>query len=40
MTKGYTEMVNSITPQEIQKFAATLLKQGNEIEVTMTIPKE
>ena len=39
MTKGYTEMVNSITPQEIQKFASALLKQGNEIEVTMTVPK-
>ncbi|MCI1648383.1 MAG: insulinase family protein [Bacteroides sp.] len=40
MTKNYTELVNSITAKDIQKFAADLLKQGNEIEVTMTVPDQ
>lgn len=40
MTKDYTDIVNSITAKDIQKFAADLLKQGNEIEVTMTVPKK
>lgn len=40
MTQGYTDIVNSITAKDIQKFAADLLKQGNEIEVTMTVPKK
>jgi zinc protease len=33
--KGYTELVNGITAGEVQHFAADLLKQGNQIEVTM-----
>lgn len=40
MTKGYTDIVNSITAKDVQKFAADLLKQGNEIEVTMTVEKK
>lgn len=40
MTQEYTDIVNSITAKDIQKFAADLLKQGNEIEVTMTVPKK
>lgn len=40
MTKGYTDIVNSITAKDVQKFAADLLKQGNEIEVTMTVDKK
>ena len=40
MTKDYTDIVNSITAKDIQKFAVDLLKQGNEIEVTMTVPKK
>lgn len=36
MTKGYTDLVNSVTTKDIQKFVTNLLKQGNEIEVTMT----
>ncbi len=38
LTKDYTQLVNSITTKDVQKFAAELLKQGNEIEVTMTVP--
>lgn len=38
MTEGYTDIVNSITAKDIQKFVSDLLKQGNEIEVTMTVP--
>lgn len=40
MTEGYTDIVNSITAKDIQKFVSDLLKQGNEIEVTMTIPNK
>lgn len=40
MTKDYTDIVNSITAKDVQKFAADFLKQGNEIEVTMTVPKK
>ncbi len=40
MTEGYTDIVNSITAKEIQKFVSDLLKQGNEIEVTMTVPNK
>ena len=32
MTEGYTDIVNSITAKDIQKFVSDLLKQGNEIE--------
>ena len=38
MTEGYTDIINSITAKDIQKFVSDLLKQGNEIEVTMTVP--
>lgn len=40
MTEGYTDIVNSITAKDIQKFVSDLLKQGNEIEVTMTVPNK
>ena len=40
MTEGYTDIVNSITAKDIQKFVSDLLKQGNEIEVTMTEPNK
>lgn len=40
MTEGYTDIVNSITTKDIQKFVSDLLKQGNEIEVTMTVPNK
>lgn len=40
MTEGYTGIVNSITAKDIQKFVSDLLKQGNEIEVTMTVPNK
>ena len=40
MTEGYTDIVNSITAKDLQKFVSDLLKQGNEIEVTMTVPNK
>ena len=40
MTEGYTDIVNSITAKDIQKFVSDLLEQGNEIEVTMTVPNK
>lgn len=40
MTEGYTDIVNSITAKDIQKFVSDLLTQGNEIEVTMTVPNK
>lgn len=40
MVKGYEAMVNSITTKDIQKFANELLKQKNEIEVTMVSPEK
>ena len=40
MTEGYTDIVNSITAKDIQKFVSDLLKQGNEIEVNMTVPSK
>ena len=40
MTEGYTDIVNSITAKDIQKFVSDLLKQGNEIEVTMMVPNK
>lgn len=39
MTKDYTDLVKGITAKDVQKFAADLQKQGNLIEVTMTMPK-
>ena len=38
--KDYEQTVNSITAKDIQKFVSDLLKQGNEIEVTMTVPNK
>ena len=40
MTEGYTDIVNSITAKDIQKFVTDLLKQGNEIELTKTVPNK
>ena len=36
--KDYTEIINSITVKDIQKFIDDLLKQKNEIEVSMVSP--
>lgn len=36
--KDYTEIVNSITVKDIQKFVDDLLKQKNEIEISMISP--
>ena len=38
--KDYEQMVNSITAKDIQKFADELLKQKNEVEVTMVSPEK
>nr|WP_321028702.1 insulinase family protein [Bacteroides nordii] len=40
MVKDYENIVNSITTKDIQKFADELLKQKNEIEVTMVSPEK
>ena len=40
MVKDYENMVNSITIKDIQKFADELLKQKNEVEVTMVSPEK
>lgn len=37
-TQGYEELVNSITAQDVQQFAAGLVNQGNKITVVMTVP--
>ncbi len=39
-TQNYEALINSITAKDIQKFAADLLKQKNEIKVVMTVPEE
>lgn len=39
-TKGYEELVNSITAKDVQEFLAQLLKQNNEIQVVMTAPED
>ncbi|MCP3894859.1 MAG: insulinase family protein [Bacteroides sp.] len=39
ITKNYETTINSVTAKDIQKFAADLLKQKNEVEVTMTSPE-
>ena len=33
--KDYEKTLNSITTEDLKKFAKSLLKQGNEIEVSM-----
>lgn len=38
-TQDYEAIVNSITAQDVQKFAADMLKQGNKITVIMTSPE-
>ena len=38
--KDYEQIVNSITAKDIQKFADELLKQKNEVEVTMVSPEK
>lgn len=40
MMKDYENLVNSITAKDIQKFANDLLKQKNEIEVSMVSPEK
>lgn len=39
MIKDYENLVNSITAKEVQKFADDLMKQKNEVEVTMVSPE-
>ena len=39
-TKDYEKLVNSITAKEVQKFADDLMKQKNEVEVTMVSPEK
>ena len=39
MTKDYEALVNGITAQDVAKFAADLLKQGNKLTVVMTVPE-
>ena len=40
MTKDYEALVNGITAQDVAKFAADLLKQGNKLTVVMTVPEK
>ncbi len=40
MIKDYENMVNSITAKDIRKFTDDLLKQKNEVEVTMVSPEK
>lgn len=39
-TKGYEEAVNNVTIQDVQKFTADLINQGNKITVVMTVPDQ
>ena len=39
-TKGYEELINNMTAKDVKEFLAKLLKQKNEIQVTMTVPEE
>ena len=39
MTKDYEALINGITAQDVAKFAADLLKQGNKLTVVMTVPE-
>jgi zinc protease len=39
-TKDYVQMVNDITINDVKHFLDELLKQGNEIQVVMTMPGE
>ncbi|MBQ8500682.1 MAG: insulinase family protein [Bacteroides sp.] len=38
-TDGYDTIVNNVTAKDIQKMAASLLKQGNKVTVIMTVPE-
>ena len=40
MTKDYEAIVNGVTAQDVAKFAADLLKQGNKLTVVMTVPEK
>ncbi len=40
MMKNYTDIVNSITPKDVQKFLQSILKQKNVIELGMISPEE
>ena len=39
-TKDYEALVNGLTAQDVAKFAADLLKQGNKLTVVMTVPEK
>ncbi|WP_125040474.1 M16 family metallopeptidase [Bacteroides faecalis] len=39
-TKGYEELINNMTAKDVKVFLDKLLKQKNEIQVTMTVPEE
>ncbi|WP_455962552.1 M16 family metallopeptidase [Bacteroides bouchesdurhonensis] len=39
-TKGYEELINNMTAKDVKEFLDKLLKQKNEIQVTMTVPEE
>ena len=39
-TKGYEDLIKNMTAKDIQRFLHELLKQKNEIQVVMTVPKE
>lgn len=36
MDTNYEQLVNSLTAQDVRKFAEDLLKQGNSIKISMT----
>ena len=36
---GYTDIVNSITANDIKNFASELIKQGNKVTVILTVPE-
>ncbi|MBP9587043.1 MAG: insulinase family protein [Bacteroides sp.] len=40
IAKNYEALINSITAKDVQKFAADLLNQKNQVEVTMTSPEK
>ena len=40
MLKDFEKKVNSISVKEVQKFADDLMKQKNEVEVTMVSPEK
>ena len=38
--KDYEQIINSITPKDVQQFANELLKQKNQITVSMISPEK